>query len=99
MPPGSIRDWKTVLACLVLVSLLVTTTVVLGHDHGLGSDHTCEVCHFGHMAWTGSEIPLAFVPEIFEEWRHPSEFEQPPQDCVVSNASSRAPPVFIVLPA
>ncbi len=96
---GCTRNWKTVLACLMLASLLVTTTVVLGHDHGPGNDRNCDVCHFGHMAWTGSCAPLAFVPEVIEEWGHAAEPKQHQQECVVSNASSRAPPVFIQLPA
>jgi hypothetical protein len=90
---GSNRVAKVVLACLVLASLLITTTVVLGHAHGADNSRSCDVCHFGHMVWTSSYVPIAFVPEPVEEWRHTAELKQHPQDCLVSNASSRAPPV------
>jgi hypothetical protein len=100
MPRRHVQAWVFQLACLLLAcSLLTTTTVALGHDHGLDTSHSCDICHFGHMAWTGSDVPIAFVPEVVEEWRHSAELEQHPQDRIVSNASSRAPPVVIVLPA
>jgi hypothetical protein len=96
---GSTGKWKFGLACLVLACLLVTTTFLAGHDHGPNGSHSCDVCHFGQMAWTGSHVPVAFVPELAAEWRHAVETEQAAQDSIVSNASSRAPPCLIALPA
>jgi hypothetical protein len=96
---GCTREWKVALACLVLVCLLVTSTVVLGHDHGPSGNHSCDVCHLGQMAWTGTDVQRPFVPEVVEQWRHTAESKQDPQECVVSNASSRASPRLHEFPA
>ncbi len=98
MPAGSIRNWKVVLACLLLTcSLVVVSTAAVEHGHEGAASHSCDVCHFGHMA---SIAPLALagiLPELVAEWHCVSETSQSPQDCRISISSCRAPPAGSIL--
>jgi hypothetical protein len=100
MPRGSNRQWLVLVGCVLLVcSLLVTSTIVLGHDHAPGGPHSCEVCHLGYMGWANFPVATGLVPELMEQLLEFAEPVQLAEECVLRDASSRAPPVTIVLPA